>query len=265
MGADRLRHMFASARADRRTAFLPFMTAGLPDPSGSPALYRAMAEAGADAFEVGIPYSDPLMDGPVIQRGSDLALAAGTNLDVSFEVIRTVADRSPALAMTYANPVFRRGVEWFAQRLSGVGADGIIVPDLPVEESADLRRAASRHDLGTVLFVAPTSSRARIEAVAAAEPIFIYAVAEVGVTGERTEPSRRAEGLVKAIRDVTDIPIVMGVGISTPAHALAAAEAGADGVIVGSALVRVVLESPDAESAAYALAARVREFRAVLG
>lgn len=259
MGADRLRDLFEATRSEGRAAFLPFMTAGLPTPAESPALYAAMAEAGADAFEVGIPYSDPLMDGPIIQRGSDMALAAGATLDRSLEVLGQVVSTTakPVLAMTYANPVFRRGVDTFCARLAERGADGIIVPDLPVEESASLRQAAARHGIGTVLFVAPTSDPSRIEAVAAAEPVFIYAVAEMGVTGERTESSGNAAEVVGRIRAVTDIPIVFGVGISTPEQAVAAAEAGADGVIVGSALVRLVLEATDAAAAAASLAERV--------
>ena len=213
MGADRLRTLFEDTRAAGRAAFLPFMTAGLPTPAESPRLYQAMAEAGADGFEVGIPYSDPLMDGPVIQRGSDLALAAGSTLDRSLDVLADVVAMTakPALAMTYANPVFRRGVDAFCGRLADAGADGIIVPDLPVEESASLRQAAARHGIGMVLFVAPTSDPARIEAVAAAEPAFIYAVAEMGVTGERTTSSGNA-GVVPSAseprRPVAARPIV---------------------------------------------------------
>lgn len=265
MGAERLRSLFADARAEGRAAFLPFMTAGLPTPEASPALFAAMAEAGADGFEVGIPYSDPLMDGPVIQRGSDTAIAAGATLDVSLDVLgRVVAETGkPALAMTYANPVFRRGVDRFCAALAEAGADGIIVPDLPVEEAGSLRQAAGRHGLGLVLFVAPTSDRARIEAVAAADPVFVYAVAELGVTGEREESSGRVAEVADHIREVTDAPIVFGVGISTPDQARAAAEV-ADGIIVGSALVRRVLEAEDVGEAADSLRTAVSEIAAAL-
>lgn len=244
MSGDRIRDMFAATRAAGRAAFLPFMTAGLPDPDSSPAIFAAMAAAGADGFEVGIPYSDPLMDGPVIQRGSDTALAAGADLDTSIAVLGKVASGTglPTLAMTYANPVFRRGPDVFCARLAEAGADGIIVPDLPVEEAAPVLEAAGRHGLGMVLFVAPTSDRGRIAEVAAADPVFIYAVAEMGVTGERSRSSSRFEEVVTRIRDVTDLPVVFGIGISTPAQAAEAA-AVADGVIVGSALVRRVLEA----------------------
>jgi tryptophan synthase alpha chain len=249
MGRARIDRMFDETRAAGRAAFLPFMTAGLPDPERSPQVFAALARAGADGFEVGIPYSDPLMDGPVIQRASDSALSHGSNFDASFRVLSQVSDAQqlPSLAMTYANPVFRKGVDAFCERLQASGSDGVIVPDLPVEESGPLRQAAARHGLGVVLFVAPTSDQRRIETVAQADPAFIYAVAEMGVTGVREESSGLAAGLVERIRGLTDAPIVFGVGISNPAQAAAAARAGADGVIVGTALVAKTLDADDFE------------------
>jgi tryptophan synthase alpha chain len=265
MGADRLRAMFQSTRAEGRAAFLPYLTAGLPSPADSVALFEAMAGAGADGFEVGIPYSDPLMDGPVIQQGSERALAAGTTLDVALDLAGDIVSSTglPSLAMTYANPVFRRGVDWFCGALAEAGVDGIIVPDLPVDEAGPVMKAAARHGLGTVLFVAPTSDDSRIRAVAAADPVFIYAVAEVGVTGERGAASTHVVSLAARIRAVTDAPIVFGVGISTPEQARAAAAVG-DGIIVGTALVRRVLESSDPSDAAASLAAAVEEVAAAL-
>ncbi|HVR31348.1 MAG TPA: tryptophan synthase subunit alpha [Acidimicrobiia bacterium] len=265
MGLDRLRAMFAATRGEGRAAFLPYLTAGLPSPADSLALFEAMAAAGADGFEVGIPYSDPLMDGPVIQQGSERALAAGTTLDIGLVLTGRIAAGTglPTLAMTYANPVFRRGVDVFCGALAESGADGIIVPDLPVDEAGPVLRAAQRHGLGTVLFVAPTSDDSRIRLVAAADPVFIYAVAEMGVTGERGEASSHVVSLAERIRAVTDAPIVFGVGISTPEQAKAAAEVG-DGIIVGTALVRRVLESSDPSDAASKLAAAVSEIAAAL-
>lgn len=251
MGADRIRELFEKTRAEGRAAFLPFMTAGIPTPLRSPEVFAAMAAAGADGFEVGIPYADPLMDGPVIQRGSDTALAAGTTIEVALSIISS-ASGLPVLAMTYANPVFRRGVDWFAAELAAHGADGIIVPDLPVEESGSLRVAAARHRLGVVQFVAPTSDEGRVLAVIESDPVFVYAVAEMGVTGERSQGGGNVESLVARIRAVSDVPIVVGVGVSTPEQAAAAADAGADGVIVGSAVVRRVLDNPDRAAAAAA-------------
>ena len=265
MGAERLQAMFAATRAEGRAAFLPYLTAGLPSPADSVALFDAMAKAGADGFEVGIPYSDPLMDGPVIQQGSERALAAGTTLDRALGLAGeiTTATGVPTLAMTYANPVFRRGVDTFCASMAASGVDGIIVPDLPVDEAGPLLKAAERHGLGTVLFVAPTSDDARIRSVAAADPVFIYAVAEMGVTGERGEASSHVVSLAERIRAVTAAPIVFGVGISTPDQARAAAQVG-DGIIVGTALVRRVLEAKDPSDAADQLSSAVADIAAAL-
>lgn len=247
------------------TALLPYLTAGLPDIDGSVRLFEAMAAAGADGFEIGIPYSDPLMDGPVIQQASTRALAAGMNLDRAFEVIQRVvtATGKPCLAMTYTNVVFRTGPDRFCERLAAAGAAGVIVPDLPVEETGLIIESAGAFGLDTVLFVAPTSSEERIAQVAELEPGFIYGVAEMGVTGEREESSGRAVELSRRVRSVTDIPLVLGVGISTPAQA-AAAGAVADGVIVGTALVRHVLEADSVEAAADSLTKAVKALRAAL-
>ena len=257
--------MIRSIFGPGRTALLPYLTAGLPTPAASPALFAAMASAGADAFEIGIPYSDPLMDGPVIQRASTAALAAGTNLERAMEIVGAVVSETgkPALAMTYANVVFRTGPDDFCRRLAEAGAAGLIVPDMPVEEAGPVKEAATAHGLGMVLFVAPTSSDERIEAVADLDPVFIYGVAEMGVTGERAESSGRAGELARRVRQHTDIPLVLGVGISTPAQAAAAGEV-ADGVIVGTALVRRVLKAESPAAAAEALAEAVTALGAAL-
>jgi tryptophan synthase alpha chain len=256
-----IRDIFVS----ERTALLPFLTAGLPTPAASPTLFSAMADSGADAFEIGIPYSDPLMDGPVIQRASSMALAAGTNLDRALEIVEAVASRTgkPGLAMTYANVVFRTGPDRFCARLAEAGASGLIVPDMPVEEAEPVRQAAARHGLGLVLFVAPTSSDERIATVASLDPAFIYGVAEMGVTGEREHSGGRAAELARRVRSITDIPLVLGVGISTPQQAATAGQV-ADGVIVGTALVRRVLEAATPEDAADSLRRAVSELRRAL-
>jgi tryptophan synthase alpha chain len=265
MGRRALDEMFARTKSEGRAAFLPFMTAGLPTPQESLSLFLAMADAGADGFEVGIPYTDPLMDGPVIQRGSDTAIRAGATLDVSVSILKSVAAATskPTIAMTYVNPIFRRGVDRFCEELAGAGADALIVPDLPVDESQSLRIAAERHGLGVVLFVAPTSDAGRIEAVAAADPVFIYAVAEMGVTGERTDSGSHVEAIFERVRKITDAPIVFGVGISNPEQAAAAGRV-ADGVIVGSALVRRALEAESAEAACESLATAVSDIAQAL-
>lgn len=265
MGQARLRSLFADAADNGTTVLLPFMTAGLPDPASSVAVFEAMAAAGADGFEVGIPYTDPLMDGPVIQRGSDQAIARGATLSVSLDLVgavSTACDR-PVLAMTYVNPVLRRGVDGFCAGLAERGADGLIVPDLPIEEASPFVEAARRHGLGMVLFAAPTSTDDRVRRVAEADPVFIYAVAEMGVTGERHDAGARIARLAERIRRITDTPIVAGVGISTAEQARAAA-AHVDGVIVGSALVRRVLDAETPEAAAESVGAAVAELAAAL-
>jgi tryptophan synthase alpha chain len=260
-----IREALAAVRAEGRIALLPFMTAGLPDPARSVDLFKAMAAAGADLFEVGIPYSDPLMDGPVIQRGSEAALRAGMTMRRSFDLIAAIAKATgrPLLAMTYANPVMRLGPGEFCRRLAAAGAAGVIVPDLPLEESGPLREAARDAGVGVVAFVAPTSNDARIQAVAKADPVFIYGVADLGVTGERAAPSSHALELSHRVRRLTRLPLVLGVGISTPEQA-ASVKGACDGVIVGSALVRCVLDAPSPRVAARSIAEQVARLRAAL-
>ncbi len=264
-GVTRLRGMFAAAAAERRAALLPYMTAGLPTVADSPALFEAMAAAGADGFEVGIPYSDPLMDGPTIHEAGLRALATGSGLGPGLEVVAEVTARTgkPVVVMTYANPVFRVGIEEFARRVEEAGGSGVIVADMPVDEADVFRAAFAGHRLGLALFVAPTTPPERLAQVAAADPVFVYGVADMGVTGERTASSGRAAALASRVREATDVPLVLGVGISTPAQAHAAA-AIADGVIVGSALVRRVLDAADATAAGESLGAAVEELAAAM-
>lgn len=264
-GLDRLSEMFASAAKEDRAVLLPYLTAGIPSPDESVDLFVAMAEAGADGFEVGIPYADPLMDGPVIMAAGQQALETGVTVDVAFDVARQVIERTgkPSLLMTYTNPVLAAGPESFFARASAIGAAGVIIADLPIDEAAPFIEAADAVDIGLVLFASPTTTAARLEAVAAAEPAFIYAIAEIGVTGERVEASANTVELAERIRSVSSVPIVFGVGISTPDHAARAAAVG-DGVIVGTAIVRRVIEAPDADSAAAELRTAVAELRAAV-
>lgn len=246
----------------RETALMPYMMAGIPGLGDTGALFSAMAEAGADAFEIGIPYADPLMDGPVIQEAGSRSLANGMTLERGLEAAGEVvaATGVPSVVMTYVNPVLCVGPDRFAARAAEAGVSGVIVADLPVDEAAPIQEAVEQAGLGMVLFAAPTTSDERLDKLAAAGPSFIYGVADLGVTGERSEDGGRAVRLVERIRERTDIPVVLGVGISTPDQARAAA-AVADGVIVGSALVRRVLESEDGESAAAALRTAVTDLR----
>lgn len=250
MSRAQLEELFAEVRSSGRTALLPFMTAGLPALSTSADLFVAMADSGADAFEIGIPYSDPMMDGPTIQAGNQRALASGATVDAGLEIVAQVVTRTgkPVLVMTYANPIFRIGPEIFARRCREAGASGVIVADLPLEEAGAIKQPVEATGLGMVLFAAPTATDARLQAIAAAKPVFIYGIADLGVTGERRRSSVHGEELANRIRKVTERPLVMGVGISTPEQARSLA-GQVDGIIVGSTLVRRVLEAPDEHTA----------------
>ncbi len=265
MGADRLTRLFSQARGEDRAVLLPYMTAGLPDPHVSASLFAAMAEAGADGFEVGIPYSDPLMDGPIIQEAGRRALVAGTTLGVGIDIAGDVVATTgrPTIVMTYVNPILRVGPAAFVAQCAAAGVDALIVADLPADEAGPIQTAAADAGLGLALFVAPTIDDDRLEQVASFDPVFLYGIAELGVTGERTGSRGRAVTLAKRVRSVTEVPLVMGVGISTPDQAAEAA-AFADGVIVGSALVRRVLEAADLDEAAAALRVAVSELSSAM-
>lgn len=256
---------FAAAGSEGRALLLPYLMAGLPDIESSAELFVAMSDAGADGFEIGIPYADPLMDGPVIQEAGRRALEAGMTMGDGIEVARLVREETgkPCMVMTYVNPVLRVGPEAFAERLASAGVDAVIVADLPVDESSEIAAALQAVGLGLVQFVAPTTSPERLHRVARADPAFVYGIAEMGVTGERDHPGRHAAALAERVRTATDAPLVLGVGISGPDAARQAA-AVADGVIVGSALVRRVLEAGSIGEAKEMLTKAVRELAAAV-
>jgi tryptophan synthase alpha chain len=249
-GAD-LSAMFDAARQQGRPVFMPFMTAGIPSEDRSLAVFERLAADGADAFELGIPYSDPLMDGEVIQAASARALAGGMTFLGGLDLAGRVsgATGKPVIVMTYVNPILQAGPDVFAAESAALGVSGVIIADVPYEESVAIKGALDEHGIGMALFVAPTTDEKRLRAIASARPSFIYAVADMGVTGRREDVSSHLEGLVRRIRALTSVPIVLGVGISTPAQAGIAARL-ADGVIVGSALVSEVLEHGEPHSAA---------------
>lgn len=258
---------FAAARSEGRALLLPYLMAGVPDAAASVALFAAMAEAGADGFEIGMPYADPLMDGPVIQEAGRRALAGGMTMRRGLEVMAAVTDvvSLPVALMTYVNPVLHRGAAAFARAAAEAGAAALIVADLPVDESAEIGDACRAAGIGLVQFAAPTTVAARLSRVVAAGPPFVYGIAEMGVTGERRRSSSHAAALVARLRALSDVPVALGVGISGPGAAAAAA-AIADGVIVGSALVRRVLEADSVGAAAASLSAAVADLaRAVRG
>ena len=240
-GARRIAAAFARARADGRAALIPYIVAGYPDADTSLAAALAAADAGADLLEVGLPYSDPLADGATLQRASGVALAAGATLELSLRLIERIGAARPDLPlvpMGYANQVIGGGDgEAVAKRLAGAGAAGLIVADLTPDEGTPFEAVARGAGLAVVYLVAPTTPPARRAAVAARSGGFLYCVSLVGVTGARTALPSSVGRLVKDVKAVSPVPVAVGFGVSKPAHVRAIAKAGADGVIVASALV----------------------------
>lgn len=261
-GGERIAEAFESARADgRRAALMPYLMAGYPDLERSREVAHAYVEGGADLIELGIPFSDPLADGPVIHAADVAALAAGASVTSALEVAREVADRVPVVAMCYVNVIMARGLERFADMLQAVGACGLIVPDLPLEEAPATLAALDARGLALVPLVAPTTPDARLAQIGARARGFIYTVSVTGTTGERAANDGGLPAIVARARAHTDVPVAVGFGISTPEQAAAAAAAGADGVIVGTRLVRAAGES---DSPASELRSLVAEFAAAL-
>ena len=240
---------FEKARADGRAALVGYLPAGFPDVAGGIDALRAMVDAGCDVIEVGLPYSDPVMDGPTIQAAAQQALEGGIR---TADVLRTVeavaATGVPTVIMTYWNPVERYGVARFAADLASAGGAGLITPDLTPDSGAEWIAAADAHDLDKIFLVAPSSTEERIAMTTAACRGFVYATAVMGVTGARTTTSDLAGPLVARTRRATDLPIGVGLGVSNGEQAAEVA-AYADGVIVGSAFVRALLDHPDDRAA----------------
>jgi tryptophan synthase alpha chain len=231
---------FASLRAKQQCAFIPFITAGDPDLLTTATALQMLDATGADLIELGVPYSDPLADGTVIQAAATRALHQGTRLSQVLEMVRTVSPelRSPIILFTYYNPILSLGVETFLQQIAAAGIKGLVVPDLPLEESSSLIEQADAIGIEVVLLVAPTSPKERIQAIAKQSRGFIYLVSVTGVTGVRSELQTRVRDVIEEIRAVTNKPIAVGFGISQPEQAQQLMNWGADGVIVGSAIVQ---------------------------
>ena len=262
-GARRIAAAFARAAADGRAALIPYVVAGYPDRDTSLAAALAAIDAGADLLEVGLPYSDPLADGATLQRATHAALLAGATLDASVELIRAIAAARPAVPlvpMCYANQVIGGGDgRAAATRLAGAGASGLIVADLTPDEGIRFEAVARDVGLAVVYLIAPTSTPARRAQVAQRSGGFLYCVSLVGVTGARTSLPPSVKGLVAAAKADSPVPVAVGFGVSRPAHVQMLVKAGADGVIVASALVDAL--GPDGGNVA-ALAALVGELRA---
>ena len=245
-GIERIAEAFASARASGRTAALmPYLMGGFPDLETSGRIGIAYAEGGADLIELGVPFSDPLADGPVIHAAGTAALRAGATVDAVLEVARRIAEHVPVVVMCYANPIYARGLERFADAIASTGASGLIVPDLPLEEAPAVLEACDARGLALVPLVAPTTPDARLARIGARARGFLYTVSLTGTTGERAGLNGALAQVVSRAAASTQVPVAVGFGIGTPEQASAAAAAGADGVIVGSRLVRAAGEGED--------------------
>jgi tryptophan synthase alpha chain len=255
-----VREVFDRAKAEGRAALVGYFPAGFPDVDGSIEVFRTMVDSGCDVIEVGLPYSDPVMDGPTIQAAAQRALDGGVR---TRDVLRTVeavaATGTPTVVMTYWNPVARYGVERFANDLASAGGSGLITPDLTPDSAREWIAAADAHDLDKVFLVAPSSTDRRLKMTVEACRGFVYATAVMGVTGAREATSELAGPLVERIRAVSDLPIGVGLGVSNGDQAAKVARY-ADGVIVGSAFVRCLLEAGTDRAAGLAsLAALTRD------
>jgi tryptophan synthase alpha chain len=258
-GIERISEAFASARADgRRAALMPYLMGGFPDLDTSLEIARACVDGGASLLELGVPFSDPLADGPVIQSAGSAALRAGVTLDGVLHLAeRLNRDGFPIVVMCYENQILARGVERFVDMLSAAGVSGLIVPDLPIEEADTTLAACDERQLALVPLVAPTTPDERLELIASRARGFLYVVSLTGTTGERAGLAHALAELLARARSRATVPLAVGFGIGSPEQARAAADAGADGVIVGSRLVRAAQEATDPPAEVGAL---VREF-----
>jgi tryptophan synthase alpha chain len=255
-GVERIAEAFERARANgRRAALMPYLMGCFPDRDRSVAIAHAYVEGGADLVELGIPFSDPLADGPVIHAAGTAALRAGATVHDALQIAGQI--EVPVAVMCYANQIFARGLERFADALVQAGASGLIVPDLPLEEAPSVLEACSERGLALVPLVAPTTPDERLARIGAGARGFLYTVSVTGTTGERASLDGGLASVIARARAHTEVPVAVGFGIGTPSQAAAAAEAGADGVIVGTRMVRAAADRED-------VASLVREFAAAL-
>ncbi len=240
-----LAELFVRTRSEGRAALIGYLPAGYPSVDGAVAAMRAMVEGGVDAVEVGLPYSDPLLDGPTIQQAVESALAAGVSTrDVLRTVTEVASTGAPAVVMSYWNPIERFGVESFAAQLALAGGSGAITADITPDEAGAWITAAREHGLDRIFLVAPSSTDERVALTTASTSGFVYAAAVMGVTGARSEVGEQAAALVARTRAATELPVCVGLGVSTGEQAERVA-GFADGVIVGSAFVRQLIDAPD--------------------
>jgi tryptophan synthase alpha chain len=261
-GTERAAAAFDAARGEGRAALMPYMMGGFPDHDASLSVAEAYVEGGADLIELGVPFSDPLADGPVIHAADTAALNAGATLESVLEICAAVGGRVPVALMCYANVVLAKGPEQFAAEAAEAGAAAVIVPDLPLEEQGEIGGPLSARGLALVPMVAPTTPAERLEAICRDAQGFVYVVSTVGVTGERDDLPAELRELVGAVKQKASVPAAVGFGISTPEQAARAGEI-ADGVIIGTRLVREVAES-DTDAAVAAVTEFLRDTRSAL-
>ncbi|AFY65095.1 tryptophan synthase subunit alpha [Geitlerinema sp. PCC 7407] len=256
---------FQSLRDRQQCALIPFITAGDPDLETTAKALRALDQNGADLIELGVPYSDPLADGPVIQAAATRALSKGVRLEMVLEMLREVTPelKAPVVLFTYYNPILNRGIETFLDQAVAAGAKGLVVPDLPLEEADSLLKPAAEKGIDVILLVAPTSSQDRIRAIAQQAQGFVYLVSVTGVTGIRSEIQSRVKDLLVDLREVSAKPVGVGFGISQPEQARQVKDWGADAVIVGSAFVKRLAEGTPEEGVA-SVAEFCRELKAAI-
>jgi tryptophan synthase alpha chain len=251
--------VFVKTRAEKRAALIAYIPAGFPTIKDCHRVIQAFVDGGVDAIEIGFPYSDPVMDGPTIQAAAVTALNNGTSAGDVLAALRVASDAGVAsVVMTYWNPIEKYGVEKFAAAIASNGGSGVIHPDITIEESGQWLAAAKSSEINPIYVVAPSTSDERLKNVTAQCSGFIYAASIMGVTGARTTVSSGAQDLVSRIRKVSDLPVAVGLGVSTREQAKGVAEY-ADGVIVGSAFVKAILDAPNIESGLAAVTALARE------
>ena len=258
----RISQRFAELRESGELGIIAYITAGDPSLDATHKFVLALAEAGADVIELGIPFSDPLADGPTIQRASERALKAGTTLAAVLDLVGRIRQSSqvPLILFGYYNPIFQMGVEKFAAAASSCGADGVLVTDLTPEESVDYRRILAAHHLDTVFLGAPTSTDERLSTIAAVTSGFLYLISRTGVTGAKDSLPDELPALLRRARAITNLPIAVGFGISLPGH-VSLLGGLADAAVIGSALVSEIENAKSVDAAATALAVRIRSLK----
>eukprot|EP00884_Botryococcus_braunii_P000527 jgi/Botrbrau1/10475/Bobra.0133s0081.1 len=253
-------------KSKKKVAFIPFIMAGDPDLKTTEEALKILDQEGAEVIELGVPYSDPLADGPTIQGAHTRGLERGTTLDQVLSMVRRVTPHIKAsiLMFTYYNPIMRRGADVFCRQAKEAGVAGLLVPDIPLEETSDVRTVANAAGLELVLLTTPTTPPARMAEIAKATQGFLYLVSVAGVTGARADVNKVVEGLVAQLHTLSDKPVAVGFGVSGPSQARKLREWGADGLIVGSALVSVLGESADPAAGLEAMRELARSIRAAL-